>query len=122
MLKDYPVYFNERKIPTPEKWDEDYQVVENTNQTEAGTDQVVVIRYDKLMVSASFSCSSNWAAIFSGYRSRDSISVKMYDLKTQGYLIHKMRMRNFKSSLVESSQRVIGTNGLYAISFDLEEF
>jgi hypothetical protein len=122
MLSDYPIYFDETKLFTPESWEESYAVVESTNQTEAGTDQVIVTRYDKLSVSASFQCSSRWVAIFAEFRDKDSIAVKLYDLKTQDYKIRTMRMRNFKTGPEKNSEKTKGTNGLYTVSFDLQEF
>lgn len=122
MLKDYPIYFDETELFTPESWEESYAVVESTNQTEAGTDQVIVTRYDKLSVSASFQCSSRWAAKFAEFRDKDSIAVKLYDLKTQDYKTRTMRMRNFKTGPEKNSEKTKGTNGLYTVNFDLEEF
>ncbi|MCH4034753.1 MAG: hypothetical protein LKE85_12295 [Lachnospiraceae bacterium] len=122
MLSDYPIYFDETKLFTPESWEESYSVVESTNQTEAGTDQVIVTRYDKLSVSASFQCSSHWAATFAAFRDKDSIAVKLYDLKTQDYKIRTMRIRNFKTAPEKNSEKTKGTNGLYTVSFDLQEF
>jgi hypothetical protein len=122
MLSEYPIYFDETKIFTPESWEESYAVIESTNQTEAGTDQVIVTRYDKLSVSASFQCSSRWAAIFASFRDQDSIAVKLYDLKTQGYKTRTMRIRNFKTGPEKNSEKTKGTNGLYTVSFDLQEF
>ena len=122
MLSDYPVYFDDIKLFTPEKWEESYEVIETTNQTEAGTDQIIVTRYDKLSVSASFNCSSRWAAKFATFRDQDSIGVKIYDLKDQEYKTRTMRMRNFKTGPEKNSEKVKGTNGLYVVSFDLEEF
>lgn len=122
MLCDYPIYFDETKLFTPTRWEESYSVIESTNQTEAGTDQVIVTRYDKLSVSASFQCSSRWAAVFAGFRDKDSIAVKFYDLKMQGYKTRTMRMRNFKAGPEKNSEKTKGTNGLYTVSFDLEEF
>ena len=122
MLSEYPIYFDDTKLFSPASWDESYAVVESTNQTEAGTDQVIVTRYDKLSVSASFQCSSRWAATFAAFRDKDSIAVKLYDLKEQGYKIRTMRMRNFKSGPEKNSEKTRGTNGLYTVSFDLQEF
>jgi hypothetical protein len=122
MLNDYPIYFDEIKLFTPESWEESYAVVESTNQTEAGTDQVIVTRYDKLSVSASFQCSSRWAATFAAFRDKDSIAVKLYDLKTQDYKTRTMRIRNFKTAPEKNSEKTKGTNGLYTVSFDLQEF
>ena len=122
MLSEYPIYFDDVKLFTPESWEESYAVIENTNQTEAGTDQVIVTRYDKLSVSASFKCSSRWAAKFAEFRDKDSIQVKLYDLKTQDYKTRTMRMRNFKTGPEKNSEKTKGTNGLYTVSFDLQEF
>ncbi len=122
MLKDYPIYFDETELFTPESWEESYSVIESTNQTEAGTDQVIVTRYDKLSVSASFQCSSRWAAKFAEFRDKDSIVVKLYDLKTQNYKTRTMRIRNFKTGPEKNSEKTKGTNGLYTVSFDLQEF
>lgn len=122
MLKDYPIYFDDTKLFTPKEWNESFDVIESTSQTEAGTDQVIVIRTDKLSVSASFQCSSRWAAKFAEFRDQDSIEVKSYDLKAQDYKTRTMRIRNFKSTPEENSEKTNNTNGLYTISFDLEEY
>lgn len=122
MRKDYPVKFNSEEIPEPVKWDEDYTNVETVITTEAGTDVVIVARYGKLSVSAQFNCSSRWAAKFAAYRDKGAITVELYDIKTGGYGLRKMRIREFKASIVEHSHRTAGTNGLYKISFALEEY
>lgn len=62
MLIDYPVKFDDTEIPEPEEWSEESSVIENVNQTEAGTDQISVTRFDKLSVSCSFKCSHRWNA------------------------------------------------------------
>ena len=122
MLIDYPVYFDETIIITPDKWDEERTVLENAFQSEAGTDIISVTRYGKLKVSASFSCSDRWAAIFTEFSEQDSILVKLFDVRKKGYAIHLMRIRNYHQSIVPGSERTEGTNGLYSVSFDLEEF
>lgn len=122
MLIDYPVKFDNEEIPEPEDWAEQSSVIENVSQTEAGTDQVSVTRYDKLSVSCSFQCSHRWAAKFKKYSRADSISVQMYDLEKNGYATRTMRIRGFKADPVKHSQRTPNTNGLWEISFNLEEF
>lgn len=122
MLIDYPVKFDGAVIPEPESWSEEYSVIENVNQTEAGTDQVSVTRYDKLSVSCSFRCSHRWASKFKAYSRKDSISVQMYDIGLGGYKARTMRIRSFKADPVKNSQRTPDTNGLWEISFTLEEF
>lgn len=122
MLKDYPILFGGEEIIRPSSWAESYSVVENVNETEAGTDQVVVVRHDKLAVSASFKCTSLWAGKLKRYSLADSVQVGLYDLGHDGYRARRMRIRNFKASPAGRSHLNSGTNGLWEVSFDLEEF
>ena len=122
LKKDFPLKFNEDEIPTPTGWNESYGLVENVNVTEAGTDQVSITRYDKLSVSASFQCSSKWAQKFKAYSVLDQLTVTLYDLGTAAYKTRIMRIRSFQASQVENSELTTGTNGLWKISFTLEEF
>lgn len=82
MLIDFPILFNSEEIPEPEEWSEDSDVIGNVNQTEAGTDQISMTRYDKLTMACAFQCSHRWAAKFKAYSKMDSISVKFYALET----------------------------------------
>lgn len=122
MLNEYPIRFNDEVIIKPSKWDESYDVIETVNETEAGTDQVVVVRYDKLKVSASFKCSSKWAAKLKRYSLNDHVSVSLFDIGNEDYTTRKMRLRGFAATPVEGSHLLPSTNGLWEVSFDLEEF
>ena len=55
------ITFDDEEIIQPESWSEDSEVVETVDETEAGTDQISVVRYDKLSISCSFNCSHRWA-------------------------------------------------------------
>ena len=114
MLKDYPIRFDGENIFTPTSWEEESAVVESVNETEAGTDQ--------LSVSASFQCSSTWAGKFKTYSKQDSITVSLYDIETHAYKNRSMRLRSFKAVPAQNSERNRGTDGLWTVSFTLEEF
>lgn len=103
-------------------WDRYYGNVININSTEAGTDDVEVLRSGKLTISASFSVSDRWAAILAGFNSVASFTVKDYDPITKTYGEYTMRMENLSIAEVELSDRLEQTNGLYDISFNLVEF
>ena len=122
LKKDFPIYFDDTKLFWPSKWQESYSVIETTKQTEAGTDQVIVTRYDKLSVSYEFKCSAAWASTFTNFRDKDSIAVRLYDLKTRDYKTRTMRIRNFKTAPEKNSEKLASSNGLYTVSFDLYEF
>jgi hypothetical protein len=122
MLTNYPTFFNNIAIIRPEKWDEEYEVLETVNETEAGTDVVDVRRKGKLTITVSYKCSSIWAKKFEQFFDEDTLSVKFYDAKADDYITKTMRMRNFKKSLVKHSEGVRYGNGVHKISFDLIEF
>ena len=117
-----PIMFDDEIIFNPESWEEASEVIENINETEAGTEQIVVTRYDKLSVSCSFMCSSVWAKKFKQYSLKDEISVSFYDVIDEAYKVRTMRIRDFKMSLVDNSWKTPGTNGLWEVSFSLKEF
>ena len=122
MLSSYPILFDRETIFTPSSWEEQSAVVESVNETEAGTDQIIVPRYDKLSVSCSFQCTSRWAGKFKAYSKRDAITVSIYDIESHGYIQRVMRIRSFKAVPAEHSERKRGTDGLWTVSFSLEEF
>ena len=116
------IMFDDELIFEPQSWDEESEVIENVNETEAGTEQIAVTRYDKLSVSCSFQCSSLWAKKFKQYSMKDEIAVSLYDVVDEAYKVRAMRIRNFKMSLVEHSWKTPNTNGLWIVSFSLIEF
>ena len=117
-----PVKFDDEPIIEPQSWEEDSEVIETVNETEAGTDQVSVTRYDKLSIACTFQCSHRWAKKFKEYSKKDEISVNFYDILTETYVTRQMRIRDFKVSLVDNSWRTPNTNGLWNVSFNLIEF
>lgn len=122
MLKDFPVKINGTVLFEASEWEEDSAVIENKYETEAGTDQVSVTRYDKLTVSAQYRCHSDWLAVFKQWSQTDSLTVDIYDAQAKGYKRRTMRIRNFKNSLIEFSEKVADTNGVWNVSFSIEEF
>lgn len=122
LASDYPIYFDDTKLFQPAKWEESFGVIENTYQTEAGTDQVDVIRTGKLSVAAQFNCSDSWVTVFAQFSEANSFKLRSYDVKAHGYVTRTVRMRDFKPGLKDDSHKTSGTNGLYETTFTLEEF
>ncbi len=122
MLKNYLPIINNVTLYPSDKWSEDSAVVEETYQTEAGTDQASVTRYDKLTVSAQYRCNSEWYGTFKKWSKTDQLSVSLYDPIAKGYSNRTMRMRNFKADLIENTEGYKDSDGIWDISFDLEEF
>ena len=127
MISTYPIVFDTTTLISPSEWTEISEVVENVNLTEAGTDQVEVTRYDKLSINAKYKVAEsndggNWAKIFKEFSKKSSIAVKRYDILAQAYETRYMRMRNFQANLVPKSDYLSAVNGVWEISFTLNEF
>lgn len=123
MLSSYPIYFDNTEITIRRvQWSRRCENLANVSETEAGTDDVEVIRKGKTVIGAAFNCSDRWASILSAFNDQQSIQVRFYDIKTKDYLTLKMRMEDLNIDEVQDSDRVSGTNGLYIVSFNLVEF
>lgn len=121
-MLDFPLFFDLTEIPQPSTWSESSNVVETVNQTEAGTQQVEVVRYDRLTVNCGFVVTDATAMLLKDFSKRNSISVKYYDIETDAYKTRTMRIRNFSASLKKDSNTLLYVRGVWEISFKLEEF
>lgn len=122
MLNEYPTYFNTFELPFTKKWSEDYDTIEEVNTSEAGTDIVDVARYNKLSVSCSIGCLSTMAKQLMAFSEMSYFTLKKYDILTEAYKEYTVRMRDFKVDRIEQSESVTVSNGLWKVSFKLEEF
>lgn len=121
-MLDFPLCINSTTLPFPSKWSEKSNVVETVNKTEAGTDQVEVVRYDKLTISCEFGCTNELAATLKGFSKLSSVTVKYYDTETDTYKERTMRMRKYSQTLASGSYALNAVRGVWSVSFDLEEF
>ena len=122
MLKSYPIYFNTTELFRPEKWEETFEKIQNTFQSEAGTDLVIRVRSGKLKVSAEFACTDAWLKKFQEFDALASFSLKSYDAVSAGYKTRTVWIENLKSSVNPKSDYITASDGLYTVTFDLIEF
>lgn len=124
MLKDYPIKINDTAIPFPRSWSENRTRIANEFQTESGKRKVILVRNARKSWSGSWVVSSTWLKIFEEYRAENTLSLKVYDAVTGGYKNHTVNITDdsFRFDLIEGSKSVGRTNGLYTVSFDMEEF
>jgi hypothetical protein len=121
MLSEYPIYFNNVKIPFGITHNASYNTVENVSESEAGTDMVDVVRYDKLTLSLSYKLTSDFVKVIRAFSKMRTFELKMYDTIEEGYVTRTVRMRNYKENKVRKSARISVSNGLWEVSFDLLE-
>ena len=121
-MLDYPLYFDTTVMPQPGSWQESSDVIETVNKTEAGTDQIEVTRYDKLTIAVGFVVTDDVARTLKAFSKQNSITVKYYDIETDGYKERVMRMRKFSVSLHKGSDKLLAVRGVWDVNFSLEEF
>lgn len=120
-LADYPYCFDDTPIDFPLTWQETVKTVENVQQTEAGTDAIIVTRFDKLYVSVTARVSSTNLAFFDTYSKKKSFSLSRYNMDTGIYETRTVRMRNYTRSLLRRSEGLTVSYGVWDISYTLEE-
>lgn len=113
--------FDGVQIPNPTSYSEESETINNQYETEAGGLNISVIRYDRLHISVSFDVTSAWAKKLKDYSKKDTLTVTLIDLSLDSKSDHIMILRNFKSKLVDHSEHTPWTNGLWNVSFELQE-
>ena len=122
ILKNYPIKINNTAIPFSGTMSEKSDIIENVNQSEAGTDIRQVARVDKLSVGITYTMLSSFLPTLEGWRdSLTALTVKIYDFQTAAYKERSMVMRNYKKDLKDKSQDLTVTTGIWTVSFDLIE-
>lgn len=120
-LSDYPYMFDNTALDFPLTWQETVKTVETVNQTEAGTDVIILTRADKLSVSVTARVTSNKLAFYDEYSKKKSFTLYRYDAGTGLYNSRTVRMRNYTRSLKRGSETLEITHGVWDISYTLEE-
>lgn len=103
--------FNNVVIPNPVDFSESYDNIENTNQSEEGTDLVTIVRLQKLSLSCKFNCSSYWKGQLLSLASLSDATLVYH-----GTTYTNVRFRITGCDLVEDSEMVGNTDGLWEVS------
>lgn len=116
------IYFNQTEIPFPHSWVENPQKLKNTFTTEAGTEIDLIVRAKKLSVSFATTCLDDELQIYFQFRDLNSFTLTKYDPLTKSSTTAMVRMTDFNYGLVRKSANLTATNGVWEVSFNLEEF
>ena len=124
MLTSYPIKINNESIPFPDSWQENPEKISNGFEMENGGRKTIIVRTSRLSISANFTVSSRWLGKFKQFRDANSLTVSIYDADANNYANHTMEIvpESFAYDLIKNSKRVNNTNGLWRLSFELEEF
>ena len=107
---------NSTALPEPASFNCSYKTVEKVMTTEDGYDRTILVRTGKGVFSLSWEgADSTFKQTVEGYAALSSVT---FNDGTS----HTCRCRNLKANLVRYSNRYTGSDGLWDISFDLEEY
>lgn len=115
MLGDY-LKFNNETFPRPNTPTMSSKTLENVTQSEAGTDLVVIVRPSKKSWSFKFNLSSRKRDVLKALCEDESTSME-YMGKT-----YTVRVRNYQEKLVENSEWVTTSEGLFEVSVTVTEY
>lgn len=124
MLTSYPILINSDAIPFPDSWQENPNKIVSGFEMENGGRATIVKRSSRLSISASFTVTNRWLEKFEHYRGMSTLTVSIYDAEVGNYVNHTMEIvpESFTYNLIRHSERVRNTQGLWSLSFELEEF
>lgn len=124
MINDYPFKINNTAIPYPDSWNQSPTKMTNSFTTEDGHTQKVIVRATKFKAECSFTVTSFWLKKFLEYRAADSIEVSVYDAQLSGYKTYTCFIddESFRQELIPASRFAQNTQGLWRISFSIEEY
>ena len=124
MLNSYPVTINGDVIPYPDTWEETPKKLTNTFETESGHVRKIVVRGSRLSVTCTFTVSSRWLRKFMEYRDADSLTVGIYEPRSEVMGTYTMFIddETFRYERIPESRYAQNTNGLYRLQFDMEAF
>lgn len=121
MYRDIKI--NGEWLPEPES-DPDYgnKKVKTELETEAGTTQVIVIRKQKLTLSASWSVSGAWAEKFRTWAAMDTVSVECYWPNPYNMTAHECQLSvESETHNKNAREQIKRSGGLYKLKVTMTE-
>lgn len=117
MLGSNFLHINGVAIPNPkiDGFSEAPQIIEQVNQSEAGSDLVTVTRLNKLSLNMSFNVSSRWKTKLDNYSKLLSVTLTYNGVDYVG------RFRATGNALFGNSAHTQGTNGLWVCNYTFTE-
>ena len=124
LQNDFPIYLDGVAYQYFKTWSITRNDYVTTHETEAGTQEDVVSRKGRRSIAVTVTCLQPLLAGLIGLAEKDEFEVRIYDPATDDYATMDMRIaaNSFNYVLKEKSAKLTTTNGVWNVSFTLEEF
>lgn len=116
MAIGYYLKFNNTIFPNPVSASMTSKTLENVSVSEAGTDLVVMVRPSKKTWSLSFNLTSTTKGILKALCLEESVSMEYMGTS------YTVRVRDFQERLVQNSEWIDRTDGLFECSVKVTEY
>ena len=127
-LNEYPIKFGYKTLFKPEKWEQKIEKISNPAVSEDGHDLLNIVRTNKMIISAEFSCTSDWKAFFERvYNTLETFELWQFEpddtdlVNHGGYKSRTVRMEKYNASVEKQSEYTDKSTGLYTVTFELVE-
>lgn len=114
--------FDTYDVPFVKKESFSFSNDQTSTKTEGGRNIIQKFRTDIMKMSFSTRCLSDMAQFYHQYSKKDAFTLSYFDTATGQQETRTVHMENYSESLVEKSHRLDATDGIYDVSFVLEEF
>ncbi len=124
LQQNYPIVLNNVEYKYFKTWNISRNDYVATHETEAGTQEDVVSRKGRKSISVSVTCLQPLLADLIGLADLDEFEAKIYDVLLDDYDTMDVRIGagSMSYSLVSGSADLSAVNGVWEVSFTLEEF
>ena len=124
LKSNYPVIINGVQYEPFKTWAVMYNDSVVIHETEGGTQEDSISRKGRRSITVGTTCLESVARQLIALQKLPYFNVQFYDLEEGGYVTIRMRVgiSSFKASLRDKSSKVNYCNGVWIISFNLEEF
>ena len=124
-LRDnHPIILNGVEYEPFKTWDVSYADSVTTHETEGGKQEETVVRKGRRVIAVATVCVDTVAASLAVLNDEDDFEATFFDVKTAQSITTTLRVRagSMSIKLLPKSSDLITVNGLYSVSFTLEEF
>lgn len=124
LQENYPIVLNNVEYLYFKTWNTKRNDVVTTHETEAGTQEDVITRKGRRSIGVSVTCLQPLVASLVALADLDEFEAEIYDPLTDDYDTMECRIGagSMSYSLKERSADLSAVNGVWQVSFTLEEF
>lgn len=124
LQENYPIVLNDVEYQYFKTWNIKLNDSVTTHETEGGTQEDVTTRRGRKSIGISVTCLQPLVAQLVALNDLDDFEAKIYNVLTNDYVTITVRVapNSMTYSLKEKSANLSAVNGVWQVSFTLEEF